>query len=115
MYNKTDSGVVITVEEVFILPGTVCCNTEKPNLSSHSSVSDLDDPFSEISDLNIRGVCHVAEMQSGVPHCSSKKPAKSSSSSVVEHDMNITDRFPIGTKVKAFVISVDFHVEKVAF
>jgi len=100
VHNKTDAGIVISMIAVDTSTRPYA-KVPGPVLSSESS--DLpEDPFANIADLTMRGICQTAEMlQRGENQC------------VPSDSAAIADRFSAGDVVRALVISVDVHSEKI--
>lgn len=97
--NKIDVGIVITIIDVD--PSTVRLNTKYYSSSQLSSEStEKDDAFQDIEELAIEGICQICEIESGETEILSSRSS------------DIIDRFSLGDVVKALVISVDVHSEK---
>lgn len=115
VYNKTEFGLIITISSVYTsLP--ICSTSDDlaPKLSSASI--DREEDLTDIEELVIQGECHLSEISAQAPNTKSSTLRPPSSSPLI-HDFSNNntsyDRFNIGDVVKALVISVDVHSERV--
>lgn len=110
VYDKTDSSLIITVAEIYSLSGAPFVPSPSVPLPHLSSLSAPQENFENLTDLHIRGECHAAEMQAILNH---KDKNKERGGEREEEPPPSIDRFHIGDSVKALVISVDIHSERI--
>ena len=113
VYNKTSVGLIITITQI----ETDIHSTDRtatiplPTLSSQWPDSKVEDDMRELEELEIRGECHLSEIQGGGIAGGSGEVKGSGGDDSGGGGM--LSGFDVGDCVRCLVISVDVHSEKV--
>ena len=113
VYNKTSQGLVITISEVEGAEAALKGETP-PTLSSASPEGKAEE-LSELEELEIRGECHLSEMHAALQseqRTAGGTAAAGAGAGEVD-SQTVLDGCDVGDSVRALVISVDVHSEKV--
>ena len=105
VYNKTSAGLIITIRQVEGGGAAEAMKGEAPVLSSASGEG-REEELRELDELEIRGECHLSEMQAALQGDGWRAAEPLDSRAVL-------DGYGVGDTVRALVISVDVHSEKV--
>ena len=108
VYNKTNVGLIITITQIETDAHTAerTAAIPLPTLSSQWPDTKSEDDMRDLEELEIRGECHLSEIQGAAVGSGDNKASEDGGGSMLSG-------FDVGDCVRCLVISVDVHSEKV--